>query len=104
LYGCGTWLLKLRKQEKLRILDSRVLREVFMSEGKELAGYWRKLRKWELHYSFWSTNAIGGQAKEDEMVEEHLEFCGEKRKPCKKTTVNRTGVYLHHTPDSRTGE
>jgi hypothetical protein len=65
---------------KLRILDSQVLREVFMCEGKELACCWRKLRKWELHDSFWSTNAIGGQAEGDEMVGEHLEFCGEKRK------------------------
>ena len=73
LYGCETWSLILRKKEKLRIFDSRVLREVFMSEGKELAVCWRKLRYWGIHDSFWSTNAIGGQAKEDEMVGGHLE-------------------------------
>jgi hypothetical protein len=27
-----------------------------------------------LHNSFWSTNPIGGQAKEDEKVGGHLEF------------------------------
>jgi len=35
-----------------------------MFEGKELAGCWRKLRCWGLHDSFWSTNAVGDQAKE----------------------------------------
>jgi hypothetical protein len=51
-----------------------VLREMFMSEGKELAGCCRKLRYWKIHDSFWSTNAIAGDAKEGEMVGEHLEF------------------------------
>ena len=35
-----------------------------MFEGKELAGCWRKVRYWGLHDLFWSTNAVGDQAKE----------------------------------------
>ena len=32
LYGCGTWSLTVRKENKLTIFDSRVLRTFFVSE------------------------------------------------------------------------
>ena len=74
LYGCETRSSTLRKQEKLRIFDSWLLREVFMSKGKELAGCWRQLRGWGLHDWFWSTNALGSQGKGEEMVGGRIEF------------------------------
>jgi len=36
LYGCGTWSLTLREENKLRIFHSRVLRMSFVSERGEV--------------------------------------------------------------------
>jgi hypothetical protein len=29
LYGCETWLLKLREEQKMRVFENRVLRRIF---------------------------------------------------------------------------
>jgi len=35
----------LREEQRLRVFESRVLREVFLTERDEVIGEWRKLRK-----------------------------------------------------------
>ena len=45
LYGCGTCLLTVREERRLRVFESRLLRE---PKGDKVTGEWRKLHKEEL--------------------------------------------------------
>jgi hypothetical protein len=38
LYGCETWLLKLREERRLKMFENRVLRRVFGPKGDEVTG------------------------------------------------------------------
>ena len=49
LYGCETWLLTLREERRLRVLDNRVLRRIFGLRGDEMTGESRKLHNEELN-------------------------------------------------------
>jgi hypothetical protein len=42
LYGCKTWSLALREEHRLRVIDNRALRIIFLHK-KEITGDWRKL-------------------------------------------------------------
>jgi hypothetical protein len=48
LYGCGTWSLTLREEQRLRKSENRVLR-IFGPKRDEVTGGWRKLQNEELH-------------------------------------------------------
>ena len=43
LYGCETWLLTLREENRLRVFANRVLRRTFGPKRDEVTGEWRKL-------------------------------------------------------------
>jgi hypothetical protein len=43
LYGCETWSLTLRKEQRLREFENRVLRRIFGPKRDEVTGEWRKL-------------------------------------------------------------
>jgi hypothetical protein len=43
LYGFGTWSVTLMEEQRLRVVDSRVLRKVFGPKREEVAGGWAKL-------------------------------------------------------------
>jgi hypothetical protein len=43
--GCETWSVTLREEERLRVLESRVLRRVFGPKREEVIGDWRRLHK-----------------------------------------------------------
>jgi hypothetical protein len=47
LYGCETWLLTLREEHRLRVLESRVQRREFGSKTEQEKGEWRKLHSEE---------------------------------------------------------
>jgi hypothetical protein len=49
LYGCETWSLALREENRLRVFENRVLRRIFGSKKEEVMGEWRKVHKGELH-------------------------------------------------------
>jgi hypothetical protein len=49
LYGCETWSLTLREEDRLRVFENRVLRRVFAPKSDEVTGEWRKLHNEELH-------------------------------------------------------
>ena len=49
LYGCETWLLALKEERRLRVLENRVLKKVFGPKVDEVTGEWRKLHKEELN-------------------------------------------------------
>jgi hypothetical protein len=54
LYGCETWSLTLREENRLRVFENRVLRRIFGPKRDEVTGELRKLHNEELHilYSF----------------------------------------------------
>jgi hypothetical protein len=43
LYGCGTWPLALREENRLKVFDNRVLRRIFRPKRDDVTGEWRKL-------------------------------------------------------------
>ena len=49
LYGCETWLLKLREEGRLRVFENMVLRRIFGSRRDEVTRKWRTLYDEELN-------------------------------------------------------
>jgi hypothetical protein len=58
LYGCETWSLTLREENRLRVFENRVLRRIFGPKRDEVTGEWRKLHNEELHILYSSPNII----------------------------------------------
>jgi hypothetical protein len=58
LYGCETWSLTLREENRLREFENRVLRKIFGPRRDEVMGDWRKLANEELHNLYSSPNII----------------------------------------------
>jgi len=58
LYECETWLLILREESRLRVLENRVLRRIFVPKKEEVIKKWRKLRNEELNYLYSSSTII----------------------------------------------
>jgi hypothetical protein len=84
LYGCETWSLTVREEDRLRVFENRVLRRIFGPKRDEVTGGWRKLHNAELHnlYSSPSTS-INRMIKSWGMREaKHLTRMG-KRNACR---------------------
>jgi hypothetical protein len=58
LYGCETWPLILRKEQRLREFENRVLRSGFGTKRDEMVGSWRKLHNKEFHNLYSSPHTI----------------------------------------------
>jgi hypothetical protein len=58
LYGCETWSLTLREEQRLRVFENRLLRRIFGSKRDEVKGGWRKLHNEELHILYSSPNVV----------------------------------------------
>jgi hypothetical protein len=58
LYGYDTWSLTLKKEHRLRMFESKVLRRIFGSRREEIIGGWRKLHNDELHNLYSSSSMI----------------------------------------------
>ncbi|KAJ4440056.1 hypothetical protein ANN_08187 [Periplaneta americana] len=48
-YGCETWTLTLKEEQRFRMFENKVLRKVFGAERDEVTREWRKLHNAELH-------------------------------------------------------
>jgi hypothetical protein len=58
LYGCETWFLTLREEQRLRVLENRVLRRIFGPKRDEASGEWRRLHNEEHNDLYSSPNII----------------------------------------------
>jgi hypothetical protein len=58
LYGCETWSLTLREENRLRVFENRVLRRISGPKRDEVTGEWRELHNEELHILYSSPNII----------------------------------------------
>ncbi|KAJ4450748.1 hypothetical protein ANN_02178 [Periplaneta americana] len=58
LYGCETWTLTLRVEQRLRVFENKVLRKIFGAKRDEVTGEWRKLHNTELHALYFSPDII----------------------------------------------
>jgi hypothetical protein len=58
LYGCETWSLILREEQRLRVFENRVLKRIFGRNRDEVTGDWRKLHNEELHILYSSSSII----------------------------------------------
>jgi hypothetical protein len=43
LFGCETWSLKLREEQRLMVFENRVLRRIFGPKRDEVTQEWRRL-------------------------------------------------------------
>jgi hypothetical protein len=58
LYGCETWSLTLREEQRLTVFENRVLRRIFGPTRDEATGEWRRLHNEELNDLYSSPNII----------------------------------------------
>jgi hypothetical protein len=58
LFGNDTWSLTLRKENRLRVFENRVLRRIFVLRRDEVKGDWRTLHDGELHNLYLNPNII----------------------------------------------
>jgi hypothetical protein len=56
MYGCDTWSLTLREEQRLRVFENRVLR--IFEPKREEDGSWRKLHNDGLHSLYSSSNIV----------------------------------------------
>jgi hypothetical protein len=58
LYRCETWLLTLREECRLKLIENWVLGRIFGSKRYEVTGEWRRLHNEELHDLYCSPNVF----------------------------------------------
>jgi hypothetical protein len=58
LYGCETWSLILKEENRLRVFENMVIRRIFGPKRNEVTGEWIKLHNEELHNLYSSPNII----------------------------------------------
>jgi hypothetical protein len=49
LYGCETWSVTRREEQRLGVFENGVLRRISGPKREEVTGEWRKLHNEELH-------------------------------------------------------
>jgi hypothetical protein len=80
LYGCETWSITLREEQRLRVFENRVLRRIFGPKRDEVTGEWRKLHNEELHNLYSSPDIIRQVMSRRMRWAGHAASMGEERK------------------------
>jgi hypothetical protein len=101
LYGCKTWSLTLREENRLRIYENRVLRRIFGSNNEEVAGGWRRLQNWELHNLKASPNIMKVTKPKRMRGVGHAECMRDMRNAYKILVRKSKGKKPHRRPVSR---
>jgi hypothetical protein len=78
LYGCETWSLTLREEQRLRVFENRVLR-IFGPKRDEVTGEWRRPHNEELNDLYSSPNTIRVIKSRRMRRAGHVAHMGEKR-------------------------
>jgi hypothetical protein len=79
LYGCETWSLTLREEQRLRVFENRELRRIFGPKRDEATGEWRRLHNEELNDQYSSPNIIRVIKSRRMRWAGHVAHIGEKR-------------------------
>jgi hypothetical protein len=100
LYGRGSWSLKLKEEQRLRVFEKRVLRRIFGFMRDEATGEWRRLHNEELHYLYSSPNVVQVIKSRRMRWAGHVARMGEEciqgfsRETCGKATTWETQAYM----------
>jgi hypothetical protein len=78
LYGCVTWSLTLREEQRLRVFENRVLRRIFEQKRDKVTGHWRKVHNEELRNLYYSPNIIRVNKSRKMRWVEHVARMGEE--------------------------
>ncbi|KAJ4436063.1 hypothetical protein ANN_18690 [Periplaneta americana] len=79
LYGCETWTLTLREEQRLRVFENKMLRKIFGAKRDEVTGECRKLYNVELHALYSSPYIIRNIKSRRLIWAEHVARMGESR-------------------------
>jgi hypothetical protein len=79
LYGCKTWTLILREEQRLRVFPNRVLTRIFGPKRDEVTGVWRKLHNEKTHKLRPLPDIIKNDQIKEEEVGRYVARMGEKR-------------------------
>ncbi|KAJ4435995.1 hypothetical protein ANN_18619 [Periplaneta americana] len=80
LYGCETWTLTLREEQRLRVFENKVLRKIFGAKRDEVE--WRKLHNAELHALYSSPDIIRNIKSRHLTWAGHVACMGKSRNAC----------------------
>ncbi|KAJ4431125.1 hypothetical protein ANN_19720 [Periplaneta americana] len=79
LYGCETWTLTLREEQRLRVFENKVLRKIFGAKRDDVTREWRKLHNGELHALYSSPDIIRNIKSRRLRWAGHVAHMGESR-------------------------
>jgi hypothetical protein len=92
LYGCETWSLTLRGEQRLRVFENGVLRRIFGPKRDEVTGEWKKLRNEELNDLYSSPRIIRTVKSRMMLWTRHVARIGEKRNAYRLMVTNSVAL------------